>query len=530
MLLSASALLLTSAAFPVTEVFPAPVEYEAPRSVQGQLYEGAPDFLAGLLFHRTTASAVTAADAPLAAASLAVAAPVTAAPAAPTLDSVPAAAAASDTAPAIDPASVLRARSSASSSSASVPSSVLIRDAARGARGAQAFDTSVLAGLKGHALLGSVGMLSTAQLEAFVTEHPQKVRDLIRTPPAGSQVASWWKNLPPAQKRTLVAGAPEIVGNLEGVPIPVRDGANRRYLEETKDAILERLDRGVGRGVQQTLLRDLRMLGQIEAALGERNAMPDRSLLTLDTKYPGRAAIALGDLATADYVTFVVPGMFYSVTAHMRDWTDAAARIYDEQAGFQGLFQENHTVATVAWIGYQAPHLMNIGTLDLARQGADYLSNAVDGVRTIQDTDPFVSVIAHSYGTTTTLLALSDGSTRVDALGLVGSPGSAAQSVDELDVPARNVYVGEAGMDPIVDSAFFGSDPGAASFGAQKMSVAGSVDRLTSEVLNPSRGHNDYFTPGSEAMRNMALIGIDKGRWVTDGTPDDAEKTLALAR
>ncbi|MFD3445747.1 alpha/beta hydrolase [Microbacteriaceae bacterium 4G12] len=517
----------------MTEVFPAPVAYEAPRSVQAQLYDGAPDFLAGLLFQRTTASAVTTADAPLAAAALAAAAPVTAAPAAPTLDTVPAAAPALDSTPAVDAASVLRAPSSSSpssSSSASPTSSVLIRDAARGSRGAQAFDPAVLAGLKGPALLTSVSMLSTAQLEAFVAEHPQKVRDLIRTPPAGSQVARWWKNLPPTQQRTLVAGAPEIVGNLEGVPIPVRDGANRRYLEETKDGILDRLDRGVGRGVQQTLLRDLRMLGQIEAALGERTAMPDRSLLTLDTKYPGRAAIALGDLATADYVTFVVPGMFYSVTAHMRDWTDAAARIYDEQAGFQGLFQENRAVATVAWIGYQAPHLMNIGTLDLARQGADYLSNAVDGVRTIQDTDPFVSVIAHSYGTTTTLLALSDGSTRVDAVGLVGSPGSAAQSVDELDVPARNVYVGEAGMDPIVDSAFFGSDPGAASFGAQKMSVAGSVDRLTSEVLNPSRGHNDYFTPGSEAMRNMALIGIDKGRWVTDGTPDDAEKTLALAR
>lgn len=512
MLLSASALLLTSAAFPVTEVFPAPAVYQAPRAVQAQVYEGAPDFLAELLAAPAFTPTGPSADATLGA---------DAAPAAAAMVSVLDATPAAVGDAAVDPTSVLRARSY---------SSVLVPDAARGARGSQAFDPAVLAGLKGPALLSGVGMLSSAQLETFVAENPQKVRDLIRTPPAGAQVARWWKGLAPAQHRAMTAGAPQIVGNLEGVPIPVRNAANRLYLEQSKDAILDRLDRGVGRGVQQTLLRDMKMIGQIEAALGERDAMPERSLLTLDTKFPGRAAIALGDLASADYVTFVVPGMFYSVTAHMRDWTDAAARIYDEQAGFEGLFQENRAVATVAWIGYQAPHLMNIGTLDLAREGADYLSNAVDGVRTIQGTDPFISVVAHSYGTTATLLALSDGSTSVDALALVGSPGSAAQNVGELDVPARNVYVGEAGMDPIVDSAFFGSDPGAASFGAQKMSVAGSVDRLTREVLNPSRGHNDYFTPGSEAMRNMALIGIDKGRWVTEGTPDDAEKTLALAR
>jgi pimeloyl-ACP methyl ester carboxylesterase len=481
-----AALLLTSAALPVTEVFPVPASLGPAYSVHVPMLDGGPDILEGI-------ASPNAARAAVAAGALSAVTEV-------------------DAGRAAQPESIV---------------SLLTYDAPRRAA---ATDPAVIARMKGPTLLRSVGMLSSRELTAFVADHPDTVRELIRTPPATAQVTRWWNHLPPAQRTALAAGAPQIVGNLEGLPVTVRDAANRRYLAESKRAILDRLDRGVGRGVQRTLLRDLRMLEKVETALGERDAMPERSLLTLDTRYPGRAAIALGDLATADYVTFLVPGMFYSVDAHIRDWTDAAARIYDAQAGFVGLFHEHRTVATVAWIGYQTPHTLNIGTLDLAREGADYLSNAVDGVRSLQLDDPFVSVIAHSYGTTATLLALSDGSTSVDSVALVGSPGSGAQNVRELNVPAENVYVGEASMDPIVDTAFFGSDPGAASFGARKMSVAGSVDRLTSEVLNPSRGHNDYFTPGSEAMRNMALVGIDKGRWVTDGSADDAGKTLALAR
>jgi hypothetical protein len=473
LLSAAAAILLTSAAFPVSEVFPASPLHDVALAVHAQIYEGEPSVLDAALSSEPASSTESA----------------------PGLGSV-------------------------------CYPTAFTYDAARNT---EVFDPALLARMQGPALLSNAAMLSAGQLKTFVAEHPETVHDVIRTPPAGGQVTRWWNDLSSAQRRALKLGAPELVGNLEGVPVSARDVANRRYLAETKRAILDSLDRGVGRGVQRTLLRDLHMLGEIEAAVGDRDAMPGRSLLTLETKWPGRAAIAVGDLSTADYVTFVVPGMFYSVDAHMRDWTDATARMYDEQASFEGLFQEKGSVATVSWIGYQTPHLLNIGTLDLAREGANYLSNAIAGVRATRGTDPFISVVAHSYGSTAALLALSDGSTRADALALVGSPGSDAQSVHDLAVPAENVYVGEAGGDPVVDSAFFGSDPGAASFGAKKLSVAGSVDRLTQEVLNPSSGHNDYFTPGSEASRNLALVGIDKGRWVTDGSPDDAEKTLALA-
>jgi hypothetical protein len=85
-------------------------------------------------------------------------------------------------------------------------------------------------------------------------------------------------------------------------------------------------------------------------------------------------------------------------------------------------------------------------------------------------------------------------------------------------VAHRNVYVGEADWDPAVNSAFFGSDPGAASYGAHKLGVSGARDRVTGRWLEGSIGHNAYFAPGSESLHNMALISTDNAKLATDGS------------
>jgi hypothetical protein len=40
---------------------------------------------------------------------------------------------------------------------------------------------------------------------------------------------------------------------------------------------------------------------------------------------------------------------------------------------------------------------------------------------------------------------------------------------------------------------------------------------LTSEVLLASTGHNEYFSAGTESMRNFALIAINQGTFVSSG-------------
>ena len=106
----------------------------------------------------------------------------------------------------------------------------------------------------------------------------------------------------------------------------------------------------------------------------------------------------LGDLDTADYVSYLLPGMFITVGGNVVEWTDTAARLYDEQVSWLSLLAEAgasdevETVATVAWIGYQTPHLLNVGSLDLAYEGRDAIASAIDGLQTTRGTNqPYIS-------------------------------------------------------------------------------------------------------------------------------------------
>lgn len=391
--------------------------------------------------------------------------------------------------------------------------------------------TSIVS-VSGVAQLQALSAVPSSQVSDFVSQNPNIVRDLLSAPPPAAQVGGWWASLSDSDRRNLTLGAPELIGNLDGVPYVVRNDANRRQLRSTiRELELEGLN--AGRAIAAQNLQRLNMLYSIADALGPTTANPPRSLISLDTHDAGKVAIVLGDLDTADYVSYLIPGMFITVEGNVVEWADTAARLYDEQVSWLSLLAEAganvalETVATVAWIGYQTPHLLNVGSLDLAYEGRDAIAATIDGLQTLRgENQPFISLLAHSYGSTAALLALEQ-DTVVDALAMIGSPGSPAQSIHELNVRG-DVFVGEAVWDPIPNSSFFGSDPGSTAYGARVMSVAGAVDVITHRVLASSTGHNEYFSPGTESMRNLALIGIDKGELVTDGSQRDAGRTLAL--
>jgi hypothetical protein len=276
------------------------------------------------------------------------------------------------------------------------------------------------------------------------------------------------------------------------------------------------------------------MLHQVELAIEPTTGQPVRTIVSLDTAWPGRAAIVIGNLRTADYVSYLVPGMFFTVEGQVVDWAETAVDLYREQEGWlERLGQSddrlrNKSVATVAWMGYQTPSLFTVGSEDLADDGALYLDSAMDALYNERGANrPYVSLLAHSYGSTAAMKALATGNFSVNSFTMVGSPENEAQSVDDLHVRGGNVFVGEASWDPVVGTGFFGSDPGAPSYGAHRMSVAGGTDLITDAQLTASVGHNEYFAPGSESLRNMALIGIDRGSLVSDGSGRDVQRTLA---
>ncbi|AYF98641.1 alpha/beta hydrolase [Protaetiibacter intestinalis] len=372
--------------------------------------------------------------------------------------------------------------------------------------------------LTGISFLDRLGDLSRGEVHSYLAAHPDAVSELLAQPPAAASVAGWWAASPASTRRALLRGAPELVGNLEGVPFSVRDTANRSSLAAAADALEKRLNGQVGRAEREELGTRLHMVEQVAEALLPKDGH-SRRLFAFDPTGEGRAVIAIGDLARADYVSILVPGMFFGVDAQIAAWSDTAeSLVSDQEAWLDRLHPGEHlAVAAVAWIGYRTPSLVNVASMELAREGQRELTATLQGLRAARgDDQPYLAVLAHSYGSTAALLSLAEDDVSVDALALVGSPGSPARTVSELQVTDGNVWVGAADWDPIPASGVFGSQPTSASYGAHRFSVAPGVDPITGQRLNGAVTHNDYFSEGGSSLRNLALIGIDEGALVTD--------------
>ena len=412
--------------------------------------------------------------------------------------------------------------------------------------GGSSLDT--IARLDGVALLNQLARLSSDERDAFVAAHPDALAGLVDTPPAATAVASWWRSTPVAARTSLTIDLPGVVGNLEGLPYATRDAANRSFLSSTVFAIRAELQGGVGRAMEDELQARLRMLSSVEEALRTGASGQQRTLVSLDVAGQGRAVVAVGDLTTAEYVTFFVPGMYVGVSEQLVDWTGNAETSLLEQQEWLDRLGTGGDVATVAWIGYHTPTIVNISSFDLAYQGRDALTWSLQGLDAVRGIDlptlsaggvpgsdlpaarsavtadtegdraapakPFVSIVAHSYGSTAAMLALQENDVSVDALVLVGSPGSPATSVADLKVTDGNVWVAAADTDPIPRSGVFGSQPLDADFGASRFSVKGMADPITGEALADISGHVYYFWPGTTSVRNTALIAIGQGALV----------------
>jgi hypothetical protein len=391
--------------------------------------------------------------------------------------------------------------------------------------GGSSLDT--VARLDGVALLEQLSRLSASELSDFVEAYPTALDELTTSPPPASSVAEWWDSTTPSARATLARDIPGVIGNLEGVSYPARDAANRAFLTATAHDIHAQLDAGVGRAMQDELEARLEMLASVERSLVRGASGEPRTLIALDVTGEGRAVVGIGSLADADYVTFYIPGMYVGVTQQLVDWTGNAETALIEQQAWLARLDQPGKVATIAWIGYHTPTLVNIAGMDLAYEGRDALTRSLQGLDAAGTSDPFVSIVAHSYGSTAAMLALEENDVSVDALIMVGSPGSPATSVDDLKVANGNVWVAASDTDPIPRSGVFGSQPLDADFGAHRFSVHAMTDPLTGAQLTDITGHVYYFWPGTTSVRNTALIAIDQGDLVST---DDVVSRASAAR
>ncbi|MFC6288304.1 alpha/beta hydrolase [Nocardioides sp. GCM10027113] len=347
-------------------------------------------------------------------------------------------------------------------------------------------------------------------------------------------VKAWWDGLDAAQRRAVVAAAPGAVGNLDGIPARWRDAANRVALDRDLAA--------------WELLADLGRLGDDEArwlvnaraaheAVATAQAGVDPVTLQpvpaqLHLYDPrafdgdGAVAVAVGDLDVADDVAVVVPGL--GSDAGSAPYQAARAVTLYESCR---VLDASATPAVLAWVGYDAPDNVpwdggpdagwdgaGVVREDHAARGGERLADAVDGLRAGRDGEPaHVTVVGHSYGSTTAGHAAHDHGLPVDDLVLVGSPGAGGDTDHAADtgLDPSHVWAVANSRDAVADLANHGAfhleslaggglgdDPAEDDFGARRVR-AESTDRA---ALPGLADHARYFDHDTEALRNISLV------------------------
>ena len=349
--------------------------------------------------------------------------------------------------------------------------------------------------------------------------------DRMKLPPKGAspdEVAKWWSSLTDAEKAEMVKRHPREIGKMDGVEGTWRDKANRKNLEEDLAAEQEKLkkfDKATNGGARMTpaetvqrntILKRIEAMNNIKKTLDRENQDGvNRQLLCYDASHADvRAAVAQGDVDTAQHIGVLVPGMNSNVAGNLHEYDDVATRIR------QGAEKHSNgqSVATVTYMNYRAPQTIpEVTQSSYADEGAKGLSgflNGLDASREHGAGDAHITPIGHSYGSTTlgkALTQVNDGV--VDDFVMAGSPGAGVQDVSEMHVPKGHAYVGAA---PYMWDVVQGSGPDS-SFGKNPDTMPGfkHISGFTLGATNPLPPlylHSSYFNAGSKPLDDMASI------------------------
>ncbi|WP_433862456.1 alpha/beta hydrolase [Streptomyces sp. L7] len=281
-------------------------------------------------------------------------------------------------------------------------------------------------------LMDTLKRLTPEELAVLAAENPRLVQEFWKHPPSPDSVAKWWGGLGDKAKEAFEAAAPWVLGNLAGLPYEVRDRCNRAVYEaaQLRTASLTPEQRKV--------------LIALETVLSD----PLASLVSfnLDASVP-MVAVGYGDLDTADTVTWAAPGMNSDAADGTESWSQAARNLYREQNRVDG----SHKHAVVGWLGYDTPDLASVNNPALAQDGSWRFANELDGTHATRTAHPavpfpYVSVVAHSYGTTMAADALTRVKHDVDSFTMLGSAGIDTHVVGSL----TDLHVKRPGGQPAI--------------------------------------------------------------------------------
>jgi hypothetical protein len=382
---------------------------------------------------------------------------------------------------------------------------------------------------------GTVADGSDTSLDEAARDGDEAGRLSLLGPPSAGTPADntgWWESLSPDEQQRVLDEHPDWVGNLDGIPMDVRDEANRTRLADAdagltdrRDDLREQLDAMDPDPYDPAYLRLIDELGTVEEQLAAVDTLQgileddDRHLLVFDLPEGKRpeAAVSVGDVDTADHVGVFTPGLTSTVEGmggYVDDMADLRRASLDELRRNGDM---DGTVATVVWLDYQAPQWGSTFSGDSvalsgsAEDGGAALADFYRGLNSSRATDPDLTALGHSYGSTTTGYGLQHEGTGVDRAVFFGSPGLGTSDVDDLDIPSGNAYYAEAKWDGVGDLGRFGIDPSAMDGINHLETGDATVDGRDYDGVS---GHSSYLQAESTSQYNMATV--------VSGHPQDA--------
>lgn len=277
---------------------------------------------------------------------------------------------------------------------------------------------------------------------------------------APADVARYFAGLPADRAVALAAGHLGVVGNLDGAPIDLRYAAN--------------------------------------AAAGPQ-------VLADDPRGDGRRAQVVGDLATADRIAVLIPGVDTTVATFTTGLGGVLRRAPAWQAGQVWRAAGDPGLAVIAWLGYDPPEGIGLAAVrsERAVAGADALVRFVAGLGAVRPAAEIV-LIGHSYGTLVLAHAAGRLPARVTDLVLLGSPGTDAATSRGLTRRAR-LWIGSAAGDwtrRLPDLRLLGlghgSNPARPWFAGRRLDASGVP------------GHDGYFLPGTALLGELGAISAGR--------------------
>ena len=415
-------------------------------------------------------------------------------------------------------------------------------------------DTTLNARLKTVGTPGSTAKSTSTQTHDLSDAEQKKFKNM--TP---EERARYWSQQSEAQKQHLCYTYPDLIGNADGVEGWARDRANRKRLpnlkKEAEDNVSKYTELMKNPWIDSnTRAYYLSELDKAEKAVKAYDIVQKQvkkgisledyqhgkegdpvSLLTLQND-GGRvkAAMGKGDVDHAKNVATFVPGIGTTVEGSMVEYMRQTKNLR-RAAMAQGNLALSD-VATVAWLGYDAPGEFDLkkhpedvpGIISpfLAQAGSDRLVGFMNGMQASREYgagDAHMTLVGHSYGSSTSGMAATKVKYGViDDLVLFGSPGMGTYDVKNYHVDQNHLWVSGVPKGDSVQGAgaFRGGIVG--SLGKNPMDSDSGFSHLSDDATGSPKynkdapasklsnfnfdNHSIYLEDGTETLQDIGRV------------------------